>query len=214
MGFKHLFISIHSSIDTLITKMENHEAIAEHVIQEVSESAANLTQENYLLDKQIDTLIKKEASLTEKCNKWAQRAKDSTDKPKALECVAQLKQTQKERDKIREYIAQKEQLLSELNEELTKIDSKLNDLKHKKLLLASRETFTKNGYANTTNNTSNADELFNRWEKSVLKKEWNQGTHNLSHGTKNSSIEREFQKQEDQEELEEMLKQIKENTSN
>ncbi len=207
MGLRNLCISLNASIDGLITKMVNHEAIADQIIIEVSESAAKLTQESYLLEKQIDTLNLKKDELSKKCETWTQRARESSEKSVALECVALLKQTQEQREQLRDRIAQKERLLTELKSEITKIDAKLNDLKHKKLMLASRESFTKDISSNLE---ATADDLFSHWETSVLKKERHQGASYINDKTKTSDLEQKFDKQEAQKELEDMLKQIQE----
>lgn len=92
--FKRVFTSVSASMDDVVNKVENHDAIVESMIKQSRQAAANtrvrlarVQSDGKLLDSQL-------VKLQQQSKAWQSRAIESaaTDENKALHCLKRKKQ--------------------------------------------------------------------------------------------------------------------------
>ncbi len=204
-SFKRLIISVKSQIDQVTEGLENHEALAEAAIQEVELLRKQNCQHLYRLGKskaREQTLIDR---LEEEVDRWRERAIRirARDENKALECVKRMKETEnrikQHRRALEKITRQHEQAL----QDLSCIDSKIDSLRNRKLLLSARQT---HGQASSVMRSLADDEdeleaIFDRWEETVAVSECGR----LDVVPPEPDLDEEFRREEEQAELKSML---------
>ncbi len=175
MKVKRIFASVGACFDQFVTKMENHEALASCVIEDIQKSAAHVRSEKIRVDARLKKIEDDKGELGLQEALWRNRAKScvDTDDKKAMMCLKQANAIIKRLDSLGEQQAQMETVRDDLKENLREIESKLEDLKSRKSLLSSRQArATVIGKVNDTCDDFDGDSIFERWEKEIIVKEY------------------------------------------
>ena len=99
MKLKHLVASISASFDDLVSKIENHEAIAEVSLQEIRVAAAKIRTQFNITRQRLEYLHNQESTLRQDCERWQLRAVQCAeqDRERALRCVQAMEQCDQQR---------------------------------------------------------------------------------------------------------------------
>lgn len=199
MKFKALVATFSASFDELVRKIENHEAVADCVIQDVREAAAKIRSQLNLTQTRLRKLQLKEKTLEEEGRRWRERALAcrEQDEEKALRCMQALKQNETSLENLRHLIRENEQLLTDLESHLLNVEQKLAEIQGKRESLSARSARNKAESSALRSTDPQADEgVFERWETQVIADEYRNSSYSSSNSTADL-LDREFRKQED-----------------
>lgn len=209
MRFKHIVTSISASFDDLVSKIENHEAVADVTIQDVRAAAAKIRTQLNITRQRTETLQNQEQNLIQDCARWQARALQcgSGDQERALRCVQALEQVEQHKIANARQLQENLQLQKELQRHLQKIEQRLVELQRKRESLSARAALNKvTRHVEKTLPGCDPEAVFARWEQSVLTDEYAQFP--LADAMPEQELDREFRQRETQERLEARLAEL------
>lgn len=202
MKIKHLFTSLSASFDEMTTKIENHEAIADSLIQDVSKAAAQVRNQLNQQQRQLKQQQIQEDRIKSDCKKWQERAllTRESEPDKALQCLRASKRSEAELSQLQTQSQENQELIRELTHELSQIENQLQSLQHKRVSLSARDARNQAlGLAHSNTASGEADKIFNRWESKVTTDEYvSQHNRPAVPQSENEMLDREFREDEDQ----------------
>ncbi len=172
-SLKRIIISLKSQIDHVADDFENHEALAAAAIQDLQGLASKTRLHLHRIRTMSDNYQKQLQQQHEDAELWSNRAikTKQSDQQKALQCVKRLRHTQKQisflEQKYQECVSQEEKIRTDLE----MIQEQLLNLKNKKEILAARQNrqgVQKLFQDKRTHTLQDAENLFQRWEESVV----------------------------------------------
>ena len=134
MKLKRLVASISASFDDLVSKIENHEAVAEVTLQEIRTAAAKIRSQLNITRQRIEYLQNQDNSLQQDCERWQARALQCSehDRERALRCVQALEQCEQQKKALRQQIQENTRLQEELIRHLNHVEQRLSELQFKR----------------------------------------------------------------------------------
>ncbi|VUD56443.1 hypothetical protein TDB9533_02098 [Thalassocella blandensis] len=209
MKIRRLAASISACFDDLVSKVENHDAVAQVAIADVQKAAAKIRAEKNKVDQSIRRLQDQLKSQQSDIQLWQARAKScaDTDEGKALQC---LKQVKKIKAQVEQGESQQQELLNvatSLNSSLQQVENKLTQLNSKRAILASRESralaINQSQHAQRELGAMNVDQVFDRWELNILQSEYQDGQHAFADAqqSEDASLAKDFAEAEEREAL-------------
>ncbi len=177
MKLKRLVATFGANFDSFVNKVENHEAVADAMIEDVRAAAAKLNMQKARNVQQLHQLNQKRQKQTDDVERWKQRAMAiaETDETRALECVKRFKQQEKLLAVLDAQINEHESLDIQLQQRLASVEERISGLQFKRTALSSRTAKTKAVTTSEGAITADIDSLFDRWEESVVKDEYLEG---------------------------------------
>lgn len=209
MKLKRLVASISASFDDLVSKIENHEAVAEVTIQEIRAAAAKIRTQLNITHQRIEYLQNQEQSLNNDCRRWQERAVQcsQSDKERALRCIQALEQTELQKTATAQQIRENLRLQKELQQHLETVERRLGELQLKRDSLSARTARNKvTRHIEKTLPGSDPDTVFARWEESVLTDEYSSSP--IAETSAEFELDAEFRQQENHSHLEARLAQL------
>ena len=207
MRLKRLVASMGASFEHFVNKVENHEAVAESVIQDVRASAAKLKVQMGGVNAQAERLRECRNSLAEDAERWRERAKRFAveDEERALECMRRMNRAKAEQTQVVDQLAQYEALCETLKDRLTVVEARLSDLQLKRTALSSRGSRAQVMGGADQHSMSDVNAVFDRWEMAVIEDEY------LDEivGGESDTLERELNATEEREQLRAALEELK-----
>lgn len=179
MAFKRLVTSLNASFEDFVTGVENHDAVAKSAITDVRKAAAKLRVQQAQLAAHTARLLANQQQLTDKHNRWQTRAAEfaTSDADQALQCLRNRDAVALELANTEQQLDRQRGLTDQLACNLAQIERRLAELQQRRIDLSSREARTsvlsRTGGAD---GVTDVDELFERWEVSVLQNEYREGT--------------------------------------
>ncbi|MFK7915260.1 MAG: PspA/IM30 family protein [Pseudomonadales bacterium] len=175
MRVKQLVTSVTASFDQFVSKVENHEAVANHVMQDVQAAAARLRVQIRRIEADVERRVASRNRLRDDAERWQQRAVAAAqdEEARALECLERAERAREDSDIAQQQLERSEGLLAEVQSSLEDVESRLAELKHRRNTLSSRDT--RADVLSTTQGGSveeAAEAVFERWEQAVLEKEY------------------------------------------
>jgi len=207
-ALKRISLSLTAHMNTLIDQIENHEAVAESVLEDIRNSLLSLKYQIKRIQSEGAGFEKRIGHLLEQKAIWEDRARrlPEADQDRAIECVRRMKAASDEANKLADQRAAHEELEKQLTEQARKIEGRFNELKSKQSAFAGRQSRAEAvEKLNRFETCGLQDTVFSRWEKQILRTE--AATEVCSEST--DSLAREFNQAEERVELEEMLKEVK-----
>ena len=181
MPFKRLVTSLNASFEDFVTGVENHDAVAKSAITDVRKAAARLRAQQGQLAAHTARLSATEKALSDKRNRWQDRAAEfaESDPDQAMQCLRNRDAVARELESTQEQLTKQRSLCDQLACNLAQVERRLAELQQRRIALSSREART-NVLAKTSGTDAGVDveELFERWEVSVLQGEYREGTVN------------------------------------
>jgi phage shock protein A len=206
---KKLAISMNASFDNLVNNLENHEAIANCAIEEVQTAASKISIQLNRVRKDADNLRTKLNNANKEKAAWTERAKRvyESDKDTSRECVRRMKRLEKDQVDLKTQLSETVAVERKLASDLDKVEQRLNELKRRRNLLLSRDTQAaalSNAGPDNARILSDVDQIFERWEVDVMRKEYTTG----AGGEPEDDLAVQFSKEEEQEELDRELENL------
>lgn len=206
MKLKCLMTSINASFDQFVEKMEDHDAVAQNLITDIRKAAAQVRIEARAAKNHQNHLEHQKSQLIAEATQWKARALACTrsgDDEKAKECLKLLNSKQAECDQLEQSIAKQAVHVENLDGQVSRIETQLNELVAKRAQMLSREA---SGRVSTAIQSRREDDsVFERWEKELMVKEYS--TQEIpSHA---DTLAREFERQEADAQIEDALKALK-----
>lgn len=207
MKMRRLIASMSAGFEDFVTKVENHEAVAECMIDEVREATAQVRVQRARVQAHIDRFEKQLAELEADETRWNERALTlaDSDESRALQCVGRARQAASRRGVIATQLEQHRALAEDLRGRLMDLEQRLSDLQLKKTALSSRAARTQAVKASQRCGRDSAEAVFDRWETAVVTDEYRDDV-DLDGG---DPLERQFQEQETTAELKARLEELK-----
>ncbi len=207
--FKRVWLSVGASVDSFAGKLENQEAVAEGLIDDMEEAVVAVRSELVKTKNEIDRLEKSLTTQKQEKESWicrAQKTADS-DRGKALQCVKFVKAADTRIADIESELGVLRSVQKELSVNITDGEGRLSELRRKKRVLTSRQScaeITNIARAAGGNVFGEADDLFSRWEAKVGRSE------GITEGcsTEADLVALEFASEEEHEELNNLLNDI------
>ncbi len=169
--FKRLIISVKSQIDQATEGLENHEALAEAAIQEMEALRQHTGRQLFRLRKSLSREQAMVHTLEEEIVRWAERAIRirPRDEDKALACIRRMKETETRKQSHLDALTKIKRQLEQTQKDLSRIESKLDSMRNRKLLLAAQQS---HGQTHTLLRTPELEKpdleaIFDRWEDTV-----------------------------------------------
>lgn len=178
MKIRRIAASINACFEDLVSKVENHGAVAQVMIEDVQKAAAKIRMEKLKVEQNMRALEEQQNKLQASMELWQSRAKAcaNENEEKALQCLRQSKKAKIQSQHIAQQYDELSNLATQLAESLSEVESKLNQLKSKKAILATRESravaIGKSQRAQRELNGLSVDDVFNRWELNILQSEY------------------------------------------
>ena len=208
MRIKRLIASVSAGFDDFVNKVENHEAVADCVIDDLRKATARVRVQQGRVEAQIARFEQRSTRLEEDEERWNQRAvaMADSDEAKALECVRRGQVAARERETLKGQIAEHRKVADELKSRLADLEQRLADFQLKRTSLSSRAARAQTLRATEGVCVSESvDAMFERWETAVLTDEYRDGLVGESADT----LDREFRDEEEAVDLRARLDELK-----
>jgi phage shock protein A len=207
--FKRLISSIQGQFDSIVSKIENHDAIVEAAIREVETAAAKARVSLKRVQRDSTDMQNRSCQIEKDIEQWKHRAKElaDNDEAKALECIRRAKHAQRELKIAHEQLSAQQLLEAQLNSDILKIQDKLRDLKVQRNILKTREHRAQALHTIGYDESSRLLELrdiIDRWEAKITAHEIGA---DISCGSQDSFVD-EFVSNEEEKQLKVMLQEL------
>ncbi len=202
MKLKRVFASISGGFESLVSSVENHEAVAECAIKDVRLQTARINAQLQQNRHRVDQLSERENKLSQQKALWKQRAKRSAGdrREQALRCLTAMKNCENELQQVCEQRERAQCLVNELQDHLNEAEQKMLELQTKKDSLSARAA--RNKVVKSVNSdgcaVEDTDAVFLRWEEKVIADEY--GAPRL--GSADESLDTKFKSEEQRVSLE------------
>jgi phage shock protein A len=174
--FKRLSATLVSRIDHVVGEIENHEAVIQASINEMSKKVAQAKVRLKQVHREADKLKQQMQSQQDNVKRWQQRAIHSakTDEATALDCMQRAQtcksQASKHEQALNHYVQTSETLAANIQTS----EQRLQEMKQKLTLMRARES--SNSALTATHNYDGeviqfVEDSFDRWEVNISKDE-------------------------------------------
>jgi len=166
-----------SRVDWMVSQVENHEALAQGAIAEVTRAAAR-ARVQLVRVREDGARLRRQLGETHETEKlWRDRARRTAaeDEARALECLRRSKRAERRAAEMERRVDEHERAEKQLAQDVAAVDERLGQLKEKRNLLRTRES---RAQALATVRSADAPfgcdvgELFDRWEAQVTEREF------------------------------------------
>ncbi len=169
MNLKQIIATIGTSIEQLLTKVENHNSVADSIIEEVNHAAAKIRNEVELTKKRRNTLAEQMDQVRNEIRLWQKRAlTESNSEEKALACVRVLQRFEARQAQLSEELVVSNSLLEELHANLFEVESSLLALHNRRLALVVKDDGSAGFQRGNTANPPDEDNVFASWEDALM----------------------------------------------
>lgn len=197
--FKRLSVSVRTQLDEAVSRIENHDAVIDAVLQESREALARLKQQQRRTERKIESIDKQLEGLQQDEQSWVRRAKAlaASDETQALACLErrdrcrqQIGQLRSQREQSAEMGFRLGQQLSKLEQKLVQDELRLQEFRGRDLSSRAEQAMREV----VSPETSDLEQAFDRWELDITRKEMRQevGAHEADY----DSLEERFQREE------------------
>jgi len=169
-----------SRVDGMVSRIENHEALAASAIRDVRRAAARATVQ--LRRVRADGARQRErlAELREEQRSWEERAvaSASEQREKALECLRRSRRAGRQARELARRLEEHERVEKQLAADVARVEDRLGELEQQRNVLVTRESRAQAlGSVRDTESPFGADvqEIFGRWETRVAEHEFEGG---------------------------------------
>ncbi len=168
--------TINATMDNVVSRVEDHDAIIDASIQECRQAAARTRARLSRVQRDGSQLRTRHDRLLSDVVLWTERAVNNaeTDEDVALKCLKCKKSAETEIVKIEQTISEHSSVESKLQTQLGQIEARIAEISHKRNTMRSRQSLTEamrimdklDGDASNT-----VDDTFERWETVLLERE-------------------------------------------
>jgi len=170
--FRKLSAGITAKIDCLVGQMQNHQALVDQTIREVSSAACEAQVHLRRVRQQLDSISTKIEETDERIAKWIERAKESAGKDKdvALRCLERKRELESKKVSLEKRAIELGKIERKMAEDQLKMETNLGELKARRSDLISKEksSFVSSAVNEAFNSRlSEVQEVFDSWEISI-----------------------------------------------
>lgn len=198
-----------TSFDSMISQVENHEALVNASIKEVQQAGARAKVQIGRVRTDGQMMRRRLSELKNQEEQWTERALRTAaiDEAKAVQCVKRKKRIEREIAELETQILGHNKLEKQLSSDLALIDDKLTRLRQQRNLLRTRQSRAealKTLQQDDSGIISEIDDIFERWEIKVA--EYEAGAQAPMRGA--DELEQDFATEEEREELKTALQEL------
>jgi len=158
-----------SRVDSMVSRLENHEALVDSAIHEVRQSLARAKVQLGRVQHDRRSLEARHAGALEAIRSWTGRATAvaAEDEPRALECLRRKHAATREADALTQRLDQQRRVEERLVADIGAVEERLTRLLHQRNLLRTREsTAAARGAMDSATAPLGEDvsEVLDRWE--------------------------------------------------
>ncbi len=207
LKIKRLVASVSASIEDVVCKLENHEAVADCLLDDLRKGIAQVKVQRGRIDAQSQQTEKQLKQAREDIARWQQRALKvaADDEDKALHCLQRAEQSEAVAATLTDQLNAHLTTLQQLDAQIGEMEANLNELTLKRAALSAREINARSKGPGGRDCAATATHLFDRWEESVITHESAAGVAQAGGMPSSDIIEREFIQEEQQAALKEKL---------
>ncbi|MBN1671130.1 MAG: hypothetical protein JXR37_08870 [Kiritimatiellae bacterium] len=174
--FTRLKATVTTGFDSLISRVENHEALVAAAIGETKAAAGKVRVRLQRVRRDTETMRKRIAELEREEEAWRRRAVEAPQDQdeRGLECVRRRRRARREREHLAREVDSHVALERQLTADLRKVDERIAQLQRRKNTLSAREYRTRAvraGELDTRGIVDDIDEILDRWEAKLTEKE-------------------------------------------
>jgi phage shock protein A len=205
--------SLVTSFDSMISQVENHEALVNASIKEVQQAGARAKVQIGRVRQDGQQMRKRLLELRAQDEQWGERALRTAtlDEQKALQCMKRKKRIEREISDLETQLVEHTRLEKQLSADLVLIDDKLIRLRQQRNLLRTRQSRAealKTLQQDDSGIISEIDDIFERWEVKVAEYE----ATSSSTPFVADELEHEFAGDEEKDDLKQALQELQEKT--
>lgn len=210
MKVKRLMASVSAGFEDFVTRVENHEAVADCAIDDLRKAAARVRVQQARTATQSKRLDDRIASLEAEAERWRARAlrvadaggagggAGPSDETKAIECVRRARRTELECASLTEQRDRYRSLAEELRGRLSELERRLADAQLRRTALSSRAVRAQTlRSAERCAPEESLEAVFDRWDTVVTADEYRDGVELAEGLDAGDVLEREFADEED-----------------
>lgn len=169
-----------SRVDSVVSRMENHEALVDSAINEVRHSLARAKVQLSRVRHDRETLQQRYSQTTSAVDRWTERAAAiaEQDEQRALECLRRKHAAGREGDELARRLAEQRRVEERLIADIRTVEERLTRLRQQRNLLRTREsTAAAKSAMEAASSPLGEDigEVMERWEMQVTEAELGQG---------------------------------------
>jgi len=167
---RHWTTGVVAQLDGIVSRIENHEAVAESTLREARRAAARARVRLGLVRRDGDALRERLATARESEACWRERAARlaERDENAALECLRRRRAAQREVASLQARLAEHERAERGLADDVARVEERVQKLDARHHRLATRQSCAD---AVAVNPEPEVDEVFERWELHVAERE-------------------------------------------
>ena len=170
--FKRWGTTLVSNFDTVMSKVENHEAIAESTIRSMQRAAAKARVKLARLRSDGESVRSRITALEAEEEKWRERAVavHESDRERALECVRRRNRAAAERTHLEAEVSKHQNLERSLASELEQVEARIAELKRRMNRMSARELRARASSAvdlSEQDSLLEVNDIFTRWEEKL-----------------------------------------------
>lgn len=172
--FSRITASVAGTVDEMVSKVENHDAVVEAGIREIRKSAADSRVRLARIQKDGERLRRQKEALLSAEADWLSRAKNvgELDEQRALECLRRRQQCLDKITELEKTLEEHRVLEEKLSINVRKIDSRLEEISLQRNQMKSRQSVADaTRVMNNIQGSSNLDDTFDRWESIITESE-------------------------------------------
>jgi phage shock protein A len=178
--FKKIAISIQAGTEDLVGKLENHEAVAESMIEEMGKALALAKVQLNRIGSDRSLTEKKLIEIDKQVLLWKDRARRVavTDESKAMECVWRIKLLQDENVRLKESLSELTGTELKLQQNINSLEDRLREIKRRKNSLLCRQSCSDALSLAEKFDSNSHDEIshtLERWESAIMVNEYLNG---------------------------------------
>ena len=176
MRVKRILTSVIATFDDFVTRVENHEAIADSVIEDVRKGAARIRVEIRRAGLRSAELERETQDLRRDVERWRARAVAlgesgaAADRERALECVRRLESAESRKRDLEVDSERHAASTDALRRQLARVEQHLTELERRRAELVSMSAVAgsaKVADAHCLDNATRSGDVFDRWEVSI-----------------------------------------------
>lgn len=176
MKIRRLMTSVSASFEDFVNKVENHEAVAESVLEDLRLAAANARVQLKRVSIRLDRMETQCGELSEQIQQWQHRAlecADRHDEKRAFECLRRAEHLEQQMESIEEQRKEHAEEKNQMRSRLTELEAALTQCQLRQSSLTARAAQIRAGKSlSQLKSADSAQSVFERWENVVLADEY------------------------------------------
>jgi phage shock protein A len=176
MKARRLMASISAGFEDFVTRVENHEAVADCAIDDLRNATAQVRVQQGRTAAQVKRLEDELQRAGNEVERWRDRALRVEDEQKALECMRRAKQSERRSEALETQLRDHLALVDDLSARQRDLEGRLSDVQLKRTALSSRAARARTlKRAERCGPGETLDSVFDRWETVVTADEYRDG---------------------------------------